>query len=126
MTPRQAQADAIHRALRKHFRHDEVSVENVLPLRDDEQLKIKVVDHKRNEFIERMCGWSHHWIPSYYCVSWRTSAIGYGLIPAAIFEVKLERERPRVPDVRKIPVDVTEKKKSPDEEIEMRKVLGLK
>jgi hypothetical protein len=89
-------------------------------------LKIKVVDHKRNEFIERMCGWSHHWIPSYYCVSWRTSAIGYGLIPAAIFEVKLERERPRVPDVRKIPVDVTEKKKSPDEEIEMRKVLGLK
>jgi hypothetical protein len=122
MTPRQQKAAAISRALRRDFGEDAVVI-NSLPLQDDQQLRIQVIDSKRNAFIEKMCGWG--WLPQYLHIHHRVSTTNYSLVPASIFEVRIEEERPIIPD-RKIYGEVEERKKTAAEVEAVRKHLGLR
>ena len=123
LSERQKKADDINRELRQAFGDDCVII-NAMPLDPDQQLRIQVLDSKRDAFIEKMCEW--RWIPSYVCVQYRVSTQGgYGLIPASVFEVRIEHERQPVPD-RKIYGEVAERKKTADEVEAVRKHLGLR
>jgi hypothetical protein len=119
MTPRQQKAAAIARALRRDFGDDAVVI-NPLPLDPGQQLRIQILDSKRDAVIEKLCGWG--WLPNYLQVHYRVT--NQGLIPASIHEVKIEEERPIVPDARKIPVDAAERKKMDDEVKATMKALG--
>jgi hypothetical protein len=122
LSERQKKADAIARELRLAF-GDDAAVINPMPLDPDQQLRIQVLDSKRDAFIEKMCGWG--WLPAFYCVQYRVSTGNYGLIPASVFEIKIEEERQPIPD-RKIYGEVAERKKTATEVEVVRKHLGLR
>jgi hypothetical protein len=122
MTPRQQKAAAIARALRRDFGDDVASVISALPLDAGQQLRIQVVDSKRDAVVGWLC--ERAWLPSYLQIHHRVSAARYELIPATIYEVRIEEERPIIPDVRKIPVDAAEKTKNDAEFEAMKKAMG--
>jgi hypothetical protein len=122
MTPRQQKAAAIARALRRDFGDDVASVISALPLDSGQQLRIQVVDSNRDAVVGWLC--ERGWLPQYLQIHHRVSAARYELIPASIYEVRIEEERPIIPDVRKIPVDAAERTKNDAEFEAMKKAMG--
>src|SRR5262245_50396865 len=121
MTPRQQKAQAINRMLREAF-GDDCAVINNLPFPDDQQLRIQVIDAKCYAFIEEMC--SRGWLPQFFCTQYRVSTGNYSLVPASVFEVRLEHPRQPVPqDMPRQRVvvqdDVDKRAKSPEETQQM-------
>jgi hypothetical protein len=124
MTPRQAKAAAISRALRRDFGVD-AQVTSALPLDPGLQLRVQVIDARRNEVVEWLC--ERGWLPSHICVQWRTATNPYRLIPAAVYEVRIEEERPVIPDRKIYREEVVEERKKTDAEVAaMRRHLGMK
>jgi hypothetical protein len=121
MTPRQEKADAIARGLRKNFGDDAVVI-NPLPLSSDQQMKIQIVDAKRDAVIRKLCNWG--WIPAYLGVHYRVTT--GGLVPASLFEVRIAEERQPIPD-RRIHGEIADERKKNQAEVDaMRKHLGRK
>jgi hypothetical protein len=124
MTSRQQKAAAISRALRRDFGDDAAVISN-MPLMPDQQLRIRVVDAKRDAVVTKLCEWG--WHPQYLQFHMHSSTRnGYSLIPAAIYEVRIEEERQPIPD-RKIRGEVEEKPQKSEFETEaVRRYLGIK
>lgn len=120
MTPRQQKAAAISRRLRRDF-GDDAQVINPMPLDASQQLRIQVIDAKRDAVLEMLFGLG--WLPQFLQIHHRVSSKNYGLIPASIYEIKIEEERPVIPD-RKIYGEVEERKKSDAEVRSVMKHLG--
>ena len=122
MTPRQQKAAAIARALRRDFGED-AQVINSLPLDDAQQLRIQIIDTKRDAVVTALCEWG--WHPQYLQIHHRVSSANYGLVPAAIYEVRIEEERSPVHDDRKIRGDIAERRKSDAELDAMKRAMGV-
>jgi hypothetical protein len=99
-----------------------VAIINPMPLSDDQHLRYHVIDSQRDAILEKLCGWG--WHPQYLQPLPRVCPQPYGLVPASIYEIRIEHERQPIPD-RKIYGEVAERKKTEAEIQGVKKYLGI-
>jgi hypothetical protein len=121
LSERQQKAEQLARELRKL---EGVWVSSPLPLDDSAKLRIQVLDSRKNEVIELVCGWG--FIPAFCGPLPRVTYTG--LLAASLFDIDLPRERtPIHQDDRTIrPAELASDKRenTPLEVVQMRKYLG--
>jgi hypothetical protein len=118
---RQQQAQAIARELQKF---DGVWVINPMPLNDNNQLRIQILEAScdRNRIFQAVADWGFG-TPAF--VSMTPRIIGSGMAMASIYEIEIERERQPIVD-RTIRGELAEPHKKSDIELEgFRRYLGL-
>jgi hypothetical protein len=99
-------------------------VTNAMPLRDDEELKLQILDENRSQVLEKLSQWG--WSPT-PCGSLPRIANG-GFHGATLYQLALPRDRQPVPaDDRMIQGELAELKKTTSStELEgIRKYLGM-
>jgi hypothetical protein len=95
LTDRQQQAQAIAAELHKLG----VAVICALPLRSDQNLRFQVLDEQRGSVLEKVSLWG--WFPVLCGTVPRFTT--KGAVPASVYEIAIEQERPVVVDDRSIP-----------------------
>jgi hypothetical protein len=100
-------------------------VTNALPLRDDEELKLQVLDEKRSQVLEKLSQWG--WSPT-PCGSLPRIANG-GFHGATLYQLALPRDRQPIADDRvtgTVSEEYNRREKTPAEVEAIRKYLGWK
>jgi hypothetical protein len=73
-----------------------VWITSPLPLNDDAKLRFQVLDNRKNEALQTLTDWG--WEPRFVQILPRIDAASFKVIPAAIYEIDLPKERQSVPD----------------------------
>jgi hypothetical protein len=95
LTERQLTAQAIAAELHKLG----AAVICALPLRSDQNLRFQVLDEQRGSVLEKVSLWG--WFPVLCSTVPRFTT--KGALPASVYEIAIEQERPVVVDDRSVP-----------------------
>jgi hypothetical protein len=101
-------------------------VTNAMPLRDDEELRVQILDENRSQVLEKLSNWG--WSPTPCGNLPRITPEGFH--GATLYRLDLPRDRQPIADDRVIPAgivaDEKRREKTPLEVEAMRKYLGWK
>jgi hypothetical protein len=102
-------------------------VTNAMPLRDDEELRLQILDENRSQVLEKLSNWG--WAPTPCGNLPRITAKGF--CGATLYQLDLPRQRQAIADDRAIPAGIVadennRREKTPLEVEAMRKYLGWK
>src|SRR5689334_4689744 len=123
LTERQRTADSLMHELHRLG----AWVTNPLPLRDDERLRLQILDTDRAQILEKLSQWG--WGPTLVGNAPRITS--QGMQAATLYELDLPRDRVPIADDRVMPAGIISdenrrREKTPLEVEAMRKYLGWK
>jgi hypothetical protein len=98
---------------------------NAMPLRDDEELKLQILDENRSQVLEKLSNWG--WSPTPCGNLPRITSKGF--CGATLYQLDLPRQRQAIADDRvkgTVSDEYNRREKTPAEVEAMRKYLGWK